>query len=94
MLAALTAHTAIAADNVHETGMDMASSGRLGDYSMMRDASGTSWQPDSAPMAGIHGQLGDWSTMLHGYAYGIRDHQGGPRVQAWPPPARWAYCRS
>jgi hypothetical protein len=79
LLAALSAHFAIAADGVHEAGMDMASSGRLGDYSMMRDASGTSWQPDSAPMAGIHGQLGDWSTMWHGYVYGIRDHQGGPR---------------
>ena len=57
----------------------MAMSGRLGNYSMMRDATGTSWQPDSAPMAGLHGQAGAWSTMLHGYIYGIADHQGGPR---------------
>jgi len=57
----------------------MASSGRLGGYPMVRDASGTSWQPDSALMAGAHGHLGDWSTMLHGYLYGVADHQGGPR---------------
>ena len=57
----------------------MASSGRLGEYPMMRDASGTSWQPDSALMSGAHGQLGNWSTMLHGYLYAITDHQGGPR---------------
>jgi hypothetical protein len=46
---------------------------------MMRDASGTSWQPDSAPMEGIHGLLGDWSIMVHGYISGIYDHQGGAR---------------
>ena len=57
----------------------MGSSGRLGDYPMMRDASGTSWQPDSALMAGVHGQLRSWSTMLHGYLYAVADHQGGPR---------------
>ena len=53
--------------------------GTLGSYSMMRDASGTSWQPDSTPMEGIHGQAGGWSTMLHGYVLGVYDHQGGPR---------------
>ncbi len=53
--------------------------GQLGDYSMMRDASGTAWQPDSAPMEGIHGLLGDWATMVHGYVSAIYDHQGGPR---------------
>jgi hypothetical protein len=58
---------------------DMNSSGRLGDYPMMRDASGTAWQPDGALMAGAHGQLGSWSTMLHGYLYAVDDHQGGPR---------------
>lgn len=79
LLAAGAARTACAADADHVHGMDMASSGRLGDYSMMRDASGTSWQPDSAPMSGLHGQWGEWSTMLHGYVYAIRDHQGGPR---------------
>jgi hypothetical protein len=46
---------------------------------MMRDASGTSWQPESTPMEGIHGVLGDWSTMVHGFVSAIYDHQGGPR---------------
>ncbi len=53
--------------------------GALGGYSMMRDASGTSWQPDSSPMNAIMGQAGSWSIMVHGYATLIYDHQGGPR---------------
>ena len=64
-------------------GMDMGSgemmAGALGSYSMMRDASGTAWQPDSTPMEGINAAHGGWSTMLHGYAFGVYDNQGGPR---------------
>ncbi len=66
-------------------GMDMKSMdmkgmvGALGPYSMMRDASGTAWQPDSAPMWAIMGRAGDWSTMVHGFATLIHDNQGGPR---------------
>ncbi len=78
-VAAGRAASAADADAAHEGSVDMASSGRLGEYPMMRDASGTSWQPDSALMSGAHGQLGNWSTMLHGYLYAITDHQGGPR---------------
>jgi hypothetical protein len=51
----------------------------LGSGSMMREASGTSWQPDATPMQGISGQIGGWSTMVHGQIFGIYDHQGGPR---------------
>ena len=79
LLGAGAVRSASAADTGHDSGMAMASSGRLGEYPMMRDASGTSWQPDSALMDGVHGHLGDWSTMLHGYLYAIADHQGGPR---------------
>jgi hypothetical protein len=61
------------------SGPSVQGTGALGDYSMMRDASGTSWQPESTPMEGIHGLLGDWSTMVHGYISAIYDHQGGPR---------------
>ena len=61
------------------TGPSVQFGGALGNYSMMRDASGTSWQPDSAPMDSIHGILGDWATMVHGYITAIYDHQGGPR---------------
>ena len=44
---------------------DMSSmDGVYGTYPMTRDASGTSWQPDSSPHDGIHGTLGDWSTMV------------------------------
>jgi hypothetical protein len=57
----------------------MAMTGDLGAYPMTRDASGTSWQPDSAPMEGLHRQLGDWSTMLHGYGTLVYDDQGGSR---------------
>lgn len=61
------------------TGPSVQATGALGDYPMMRDSSGTSWQPDSATMEGIHGLFGEWSTMVHGYISAIYDHQGGPR---------------
>jgi len=61
------------------TGPSVQMTGALGEYSMMRDASGTSWQPDSSMMEGIHGIYGDWATMIHGYANLIYDNQGGPR---------------
>lgn len=61
-------------------GMDMhGMRGMLGSYSMMRDASGTAWQPDSSPMWAITGKRGDWSTMVHGYATLVYDNQGGSR---------------
>lgn len=63
-------------------GMDMGGhmmTGATGGYSMMRDASGTAWQPDSTPMEGLNGELFGWSTMLHGYITAVDDHQGGPR---------------
>ena len=62
------------------SGMDMHDmKGMLGGYSMMRDASGTAWQPDSSPMWAIMGKRGAWSTMVHGYATLVHDDQGGPR---------------
>jgi hypothetical protein len=60
--------------------MDMGDMrGALGAYPMTRDASGTSWQPESSPMEGLQGRLDGWSTMLHGYAALVYDNQGGPR---------------
>ena len=53
--------------------------GALGPYGMTRDASGTAWQPDSSPMLAIMGNLGGWSTMIHGFATAVHDSQGGPR---------------
>ncbi len=66
------------------SGMDHATSGTpmramLGSYRMTREASGTSWQPDSAPMEGLHLPAGAWSIMLHGNASLVYDDQGGPR---------------
>ena len=61
-----------------EGGMTMMA-GSLGRYAMMRDASGTAWQPDSTPMEGLHWQSGGWTGMVHGYADLVYDHQGGPR---------------
>ena len=53
--------------------------GLYGGYAMTREASGTSWQPDSTPMQGIHDIEGEWMTMVHGFADAIYDEQGGAR---------------
>ncbi|PYQ45605.1 MAG: hypothetical protein DMF77_03745 [Acidobacteria bacterium] len=53
--------------------------GFLGPYPMSREATGTSWQPDSSPMEGIHWMRGAWMGMVHGFADVVYDHQGGPR---------------
>jgi hypothetical protein len=58
-------------------GMDMA--GLDGPYAMTREGSGTSWQPDSTPMQGMHAMSGAWARMLHGFANLIYDDQGGAR---------------
>jgi hypothetical protein len=59
--------------------MAMPMTGMLGPYAMSREASGTSWQPDSASHAGIHFMADDWMLMVHGYTFGIYDNQGGRR---------------
>ncbi|HMG60839.1 MAG TPA: hypothetical protein VK583_14010, partial [Burkholderiales bacterium] len=50
-----------------------------GPYATSREGSGTSWQPDSTPMAGLHAMRGAWMTMIHGHAVLIYDDQGGAR---------------
>jgi hypothetical protein len=56
-----------------------AMAGFYGPYPMSRDASGTSWQPDSTPTAGLQ-RMGDaWMTMWQGIANLVYDDQGGPR---------------
>ena len=57
----------------------MAMHGALGTYTMTREASGTSWQPESAPMDGLHVMSGPWTIMVHGDATLVYDNQGGPR---------------
>lgn len=59
--------------------MTMPMLGMYGSYAMSREASGTSWQPDSTPHEGIHEMLGDWIVMAHGFVNAAYDHQGGPR---------------
>jgi hypothetical protein len=51
----------------------------LGPYSMTREGSATSWQPDATPMMGLHVTEGDWSVMAHGFVNAIYDKQTGPR---------------
>jgi hypothetical protein len=67
-------------------GMDMPGmpmmAGQLGAYSMMRDASGTAWQPDSTPMDGFAWTSGGWTGMAHGYVDFVHDQQNGPRGDA------------
>ena len=53
--------------------------GMYGPYLMSREASGTSWQPESTPNEGAEVMAGDWMWMFHGIVNGIYDHQGGPR---------------
>jgi hypothetical protein len=53
--------------------------GALGPYSMDREASGTSWQPEAAGMDGLHAWTGSWRLMVHADAFGVFTHQGGPR---------------
>jgi hypothetical protein len=67
------------ADDPGDAAETMGMAAMYGSYDMSREASGTSWQPDSTPMAGIHSMAGAWMTMLHGYADVVYDHQGGPR---------------
>lgn len=56
-----------------------AREGLLGRYAMTREASGTSWQPDSTPESGFHFIRGPWMMMVHGFATAAYNRQGGPR---------------
>jgi len=62
-------------------GMDMnhPMAGALGPYGATREASGTSWQPDTSTHEGLHLTRGPWTVMLHGLLNGVLDSQSGPR---------------
>ncbi len=60
-----------------DPGMSMP--GALGSYPMSREASGTSWEPDSTPLMGVMSTDSAWMTMAEGYVNQVYDHQGGPR---------------
>jgi hypothetical protein len=67
-------------DHASMPGMSMATMrGMFGPEAMSREASGTSWQPQSTLVEGIHGSYDGWSTMVHGFANGVYDQQGGRR---------------
>jgi len=59
--------------------MDHSAQGMLGNWRMNREASGTSWIPDSSPLYAKMGKLGNFQTMVHGQMYGVYTDQGGPR---------------
>lgn len=46
---------------------------------MNREASGTSWLPDSSPIYALGAMTGDWMWMLHGNLFGIGTVQSGER---------------
>lgn len=56
-----------------------AMTGALGRYSMMREASGTAWQPDASTHGGVHASVGEWTLMGHAVLNGVYDWQQGPR---------------
>jgi len=59
--------------------MDHMMTGALGSYPMSREASGTSWQPDSSTHGGIYAMTDDWMLMGHALFNGVYDWQQGPR---------------
>ena len=59
--------------------MDSMMMGALGGYPMVREASGTSWQPDTSTHSGIHLMEGGWMLMGHTLLNGVYDWQQGPR---------------
>lgn len=46
---------------------------------MERMGSGTTWIPDAVVLPSRHFTAGQWMLMLHGFAFGQYDWQGGPR---------------
>lgn len=69
-------------EGMDHTGHDMAGHSMhsmFGSYPMTREASGTAWQPESAPHGGLHRMVGDWELMTHGFVQVIYDDQDGPR---------------
>ena len=79
LVPALCAAVAAAEAGEAMTESTMAMPGALGPYPMARESSGTSWQPDSTPIAGVMTMGGEWMTMWHGMIDLIYDRQGGPR---------------
>lgn len=69
-------------------GMSTRDSMQMGQKSMVpeplgvpmdRAGSGTTWIPDSVSLPSRHFMAGGWDMMLHGFAFGQLDNQGGDR---------------
>ncbi|MBI4372386.1 MAG: hypothetical protein HY585_01510, partial [Candidatus Omnitrophica bacterium] len=72
--------TAPTTEMVHESKHEVNTmNGLFGEYPMTREASGTSWQPESSPHEGLHLMKEDWRFMAHGSANVVYDDQGGKR---------------
>ncbi len=64
----------------HGEGMAMGRMSALSDTPMSREASGTSWQPETSGHEGWMAMRADgWMTMVHGDVSVVADHQSGPR---------------
>ncbi|MFA5096673.1 MAG: hypothetical protein WC478_04975, partial [Candidatus Omnitrophota bacterium] len=50
-----------------------------GAYPASRESSGTSWQPDSSPLEGVHFNAGEWMMMADAWVNVIYDKQEGKR---------------
>jgi hypothetical protein len=61
----------------------------VSDIPMMRNASGTAWQPDASPHAGLHGSAAGWDFMFHGLLFGGYDWQSGSRGDHAPVGLGW-----
>lgn len=69
-------HAARLTDMGHDTHTTMH--GMYGNYPMTREASGTSWAPDSSPLEGFHYMFHEWKLMFEGFSYLVVDDQRGP----------------
>lgn len=57
--------------------------------SMERAGSGTTWIPDAVTLPARHFIAGDWDVMLHGFAFGQYDKQGGSRGESQTGSLNW-----
>ena len=75
-------------DTAAKSGMTV-SSDPLG-VSMDRAGSGTTWIPDAVTLPSRHFAAAGWDMMLHGFAFGQYDNQGGPRGESQIGSLNWA----
>lgn len=58
-----------------------------------RNASGTAWQPEAAPMHGFAGEAGDVDWMVHANVFGLYDAQGSERGEGEFGSVNWVMGR-